>query len=282
MSGFIRVRRLDLFITFANQKPKKIMSILQTAERSSHLDPSENVIFQRHLIAYKEAAKLISGTVLEIGSGEGYGVAELAGKTEKYLAIDKFDSPISEDLMENHNIEFNQMNVPPLIGIADNSIDFVVTFQVIEHIQDDEWFIKEIHRVLKPGGKAVITTPNILMSLSRNPWHIREYTPSEMKDILQTSFKNIDLKGVYGNEKVLNYYAENKKSVDKIRKWDIFNLEKNLPRWMVQIPYDILNRFNRHKLQDNNKSLVDGIEFTDYSVKDVSEGCLDYFCIVTK
>ncbi|MBT6809263.1 MAG: SAM-dependent methyltransferase, partial [Flavobacteriales bacterium] len=43
------------------------MSILQTAERSSHLDPSENVIFQRHLIAYKEAAKIISGTVLEIG-----------------------------------------------------------------------------------------------------------------------------------------------------------------------------------------------------------------------
>ena len=32
------------------------MGILQTAERSSHKDSSENVIFQRHLIAYKEAA----------------------------------------------------------------------------------------------------------------------------------------------------------------------------------------------------------------------------------
>ena len=51
---------------------------------------------------------------------------------------------------------------------------------------------------------------------------------------------------------------------------------------MFQIPYDILNRFNRHKLQDNNESLVDGIHFADYSVKDVSDGCLDYFCIVTK
>ena len=38
---------------------------MQTAERSSHLDPSENVIFQRHMIAYKEASKLISGTVLD-------------------------------------------------------------------------------------------------------------------------------------------------------------------------------------------------------------------------
>ena len=44
------------------------MGILQTAERSSHKDSSENVIFQRHLIAYKEAAKMISGTVLEVGS----------------------------------------------------------------------------------------------------------------------------------------------------------------------------------------------------------------------
>ena len=35
---------------------------MQTAERSSHLDPSENVIFQRHMIAYKQAAKLINGT----------------------------------------------------------------------------------------------------------------------------------------------------------------------------------------------------------------------------
>ena len=48
---------------------------MQTAERSSHLDPSENVIFQRHMIAYKQAAKLISGTVLEIGCGEGYGIS---------------------------------------------------------------------------------------------------------------------------------------------------------------------------------------------------------------
>ena len=47
------------------------MGILQTAERSSNLDPSENVIFQRHLVAYKEAVKLVGGTTLEIGSGEG-------------------------------------------------------------------------------------------------------------------------------------------------------------------------------------------------------------------
>ena len=83
-------------------------SILQTAERSSHLDPSENVIFQRHLIAYKEAAKLINGTVLEIGSGEGYGITELADNSQKYIAIDKYDSPIESNFKEKNNIEFHK------------------------------------------------------------------------------------------------------------------------------------------------------------------------------
>ena len=159
------------------------------------------------------------------------------------------------------------MNVPPLKGIESDSVDFVVTFQVIEHIQDDEKFVKEIFRVLKPGGKLILTTPNILMSLSRNPWHIREYNPSEMKDVLKKSFSNIKMKGVYGNEKVMRYYEKNKKSVENIRKWDILNLEKKLPRWLLQIPYDILNRFNRHKLQDSNEELVDGIKYTDYFIK---------------
>ena len=256
-------------------------SILQTAERSSHLDPSENVIFQRHLIAYKEAAKLISGIVLEIGSGEGYGIIELASKADKYIAIDKYDSPIEHDLKEQNKVEFHKMNVPPL-RFDDNSVDYVVSFQVIEHIQDDEKFVKEIHRVLKPGGKLILSTPNILMSLSRNPWHIREYDPTEMKDILKTSFSDINMKGVYGNEKVMKYYEKNKKSVENIRKWDILNLEQYLPRWLLQIPYDILNRFNRHKLQDNNEKLVDEVKYTDYSIKPMNSTCLDYFCVATK
>ncbi|MAO72144.1 MAG: SAM-dependent methyltransferase [Flavobacteriales bacterium] len=255
--------------------------MLQTAERSSHLDPSENVIFQRHLIAYKEAAKLINGIVLEVGSGEGYGIVELADKAQKYIAIDKYDSPIEKGLKEQNNIEFHKMNVPPL-KFEDNSIDFVVTFQVIEHIKDDEKFVQEIHRVLKPGGKLILTTPNILMSLSRNPWHIREYNPTEMKDVLKTSFSNIKMKGIYGNEKVMKYYEKNKKSVENIRKWDIFNLEKKLPRLFLQIPYDILNRFNRHKLQDNNEKLVGEVKYTDYFIKEMNDTCLDYFCIATK
>lgn len=258
------------------------MGILQTAERSSHLDPSENVIYQRHLIAYKEAAKIISGTVLEVGSGEGYGIMELAPKATHYIAVDKYKTKISQELLDNNNITFRQMEVPPLSGINDNSVDFVVSFQVIEHIQNDERFLQEIHRVLKPGGKAILTTPNVLMSFSRNPWHIREYNPNQMVELLKSVFDNFELKGVYGNEKVMEYYQKNKESVQRITRFDIFNLQYHLPAWLLKTPYDILNRFNRHSLQDNNEEMVDSVVHTDYSITEADDTSLDHFCIVTK
>jgi len=258
------------------------MGVLQTAERSSHLDPSENVMYQRHLIAYKEAAKIVSGTVLEVGSGEGYGIVELAPITEKYIAVDKYDTHISDELKEENDITFIQTEVPPLKGIDDDSVDFVVTFQVIEHIQNDELFLKEINRVLKPGGKLIMTTPNIKMSLTRNPWHIREYNLQQMGNIVKSVFEKFELKGIFGNEKVMDYYQKNKESVAKITRWDILNMQYWVPGWLLRIPYDILNRFNRQNLQDHNKDIVNTVEYTDYKIEESNNKCLDHFVVATK
>jgi SAM-dependent methyltransferase len=258
------------------------MGILQTAERSTHLDPSENVVFQRHLIAYKEVARIISGTVLEIGSGEGYGIIELAPVVDQFIAVDKYKTSISNALRGKNNITFIKTEVPPLKNIDSESVDYVITFQVIEHISDDAFFLREIKRVLKPGGKLIMTTPNILMSLTRSPWHVREYTPDEMSDLVKSIFSHIELKGVFGNKKVMDYYKKNKESVARITKWDIFNMQYWLPAWLLRVPYDILNRFNRHSLQDNNETLVNAITYTDYSIDVSKNNCLDHFVIATK
>ena len=254
------------------------MGILQTAERSTHLDPSENVVFQRHLIAYKEAAKIISGTVLEIGSGEGFGISELAPFADRFVAVDKYEPPIAEEIKEKHNITFLKSEVPPLKEIDSESVDFVITFQVIEHIHDDEFFLSEIRRVLKPDGKLVITTPNSLMSLTRNPWHIREYTIKELKDLLLIDFSSVNSLGVFGNDKVMHYYQENKESVRRIIRFDIFNFQYNMPRWMLKIPYDLLNRLNRNNLLEKG---VD-IKMEDYYISSADKGCIDLFYISEK
>jgi SAM-dependent methyltransferase len=254
---------------------------MQTAERVSAQDLSDNYVFQRSVLAYVEAAKLVQGKVLEVGYGEGYGVKHLAGKAESYLGIDKYPSPAHEKEFPS-NVKVQIMNVPPLTGIADNSLDFVVSFQVIEHIDNDELYVKEIARVLKPGGKYIVTTPNIKMSITRNPWHVREYTISELKTLLGKHFTSVQANGVFGRAKVMDYYNKNKASVQKITRFDIFNLQYRLPRWMLQIPYDFMNRRNRKKLLQQNNTLVSDITMEDYYVAEAKDECFDLFYIATK
>ena len=255
------------------------MGKIQTAERVSQSDVSDNFVFQRSYLAYVEAAKLISGNVLEIGTGSGYGIELLSSKADKFLTIDKFESTVGAEASKTiENVDFRQMNVPPLTGLDNNQFDFVVSFQVIEHIKKDTAFVKEIHRVLKPGGKFIHTTPNKKMSLSRNPWHIREYTVNELADLLTAVFSSVDKKGVFGNDVAMKYYEENKASVRKIMRFDLLNLQYNLPRWMLQIPYDILNRRNRNKLSDAGTH----IKLEDYFVADAKDDCIDLFYIAEK
>jgi len=254
---------------------------VQTAERVSHHEPSDNVNYQRHLIAYKEADKIISGEVLEIGCGEGYGMALLGPKADSYKAVDKY-LPKIKPLEIGDSVSFEQMNLPPLKGMEANSFDQIFSFQVIEHIEDDELFVAEMHRVLKPGGKAIITTPNIKMSLTRNPWHIREYTVDGLETLMSKYFPKVEMMGVFGNEKVMDYYQENKISVDKITKWDFLNLQYNLPRQLLQIPYDILNRINRRKLMNGNQTLVSDIQYSDYYIDKADETCLDLYVVASK
>lgn len=254
---------------------------MQTAERVSHTDLSDNYVFQRSILAYVEAANLIHGKVLEIGTGSGYGVEIVAPDTEHFVTIDKFVTQLELSETMKAKVEQKQMSVPPL-DFPDNTFDCVITFQVIEHIQDDDAFVREIARVLKPGGQLVVTTPNKKMSLTRNPWHIREYTITELEALLTKYFTKVNTQGVFGNEKVMAYYEENKKSVQKITRFDIFNLQYRLPRQLLQIPYDILNRMNRRKLLNNENSHAADIKMEDYSVRAAQEGCIDLFYVATK
>lgn len=259
------------------------MKILQTAERVSQKDHSDNYVYQRSLLAYLEAAKMISGKVLEIGTGSGYGVDIIAPHTNEFVTIDKYQSELPENHPQgNSNVKFIQMNVPPLTGIPSESFDFVITFQVIEHIKNDGMFLKEIYRVLKNKGKLIVTTPNKKMSITRNPWHVREYTVSELEKLILTCFQSVETLGVFGNSSIMDYYNKNKASVKKITRFDIFNLQYNLPRQVLQIPYDILNRLNRKKLLSDNQNLVTGITHEDYFIKKADDNCFDLFYIAAK
>jgi len=253
-----------------------------TTEIASDIIPSDNPIHQRLLKAYYLSLDYISGDVLEVGCGEGRGVELILPKARSFTGIDKIHDVVDTLKARFPEGDFRQMIIPPFNELKDNSFDIVISFQVIEHIKDDLAYLKEIHRVLKPGGKALITTPNIKMSLSRNPWHIREYTANELKVQAQSIFPHVKMYGINGNDKVMSYYEENRRSVNNMMKWDFLNLQYRLPRFVLKIPYEILNRLNRNKLKSGNDDLVSQIHHSDYVLSENAESSLDLFCVMEK
>jgi 2-polyprenyl-3-methyl-5-hydroxy-6-metoxy-1,4-benzoquinol methylase len=260
--------------------------MFSTTEITSHEESSDNVIHQRLYFAYVEAAKILKtqpgAKVLEIGCGAGRGMQLIAESCSDYTGIDK-----NERLLELHkqtypNFNFIVRNIPPMSFLESDTFDFVISFQVIEHIENDKLFLEEISRVLKPGGKAIITTPNKSMSLTRNPWHVREYLANELEALSKPFFSKVSIQGVLGSEPVMQYYKENKKSVEKITRLDIFNLQYRLPRQILQFPYDLLNRLNRKSLEKGNDTLVEGITVQDYFLTTNAKEGFDFFCEMDK
>ncbi|MEO9482523.1 MAG: methyltransferase domain-containing protein [Ekhidna sp.] len=252
-----------------------------TTEIASDKIPSDNVIHQRLFSAYHLAKPFLKGNLLELGCGEGRGVELLAPLVDSYLGIDKIRAVI-QNLEKKYPEHQFMSGVFPPFPFEDNSFDSIVTFQVIEHVKQDEQFVREIHRVLKPGGTALITTPNIKMTLSRNPWHEREYTAEGLTALCKKYFDQVEMKGVAGDDKVLEYHERNRASVQKIMRFDFLDLQYKLPARLLRIPYDILNRMNRNKLKEAKDELVKSIAIDNFSLMDQNDRNLDLFCVLTK
>ena len=257
------------------------MSLYKT-EITSDKILSDNPIHQRLLKPYTVVKDQIRGNVLELGCGEGRGIEYILEKAGSYLGIDKIEGVIEKLKIKYPEAHFKRFLFPPMNLLETESYEFIISFQVIEHIRQDRLFLEEIYRLLKPGGTAFITTPNVKMSLSRNPWHIREYTAQELMDLASNFFDEIKAYGITGNKKVMEYYENNKRSVEKIMKYDIIDLQHRLPAFLLKIPYEVLNRINRKKLTKNDSQRIRSINYEDYMITDTPEESLDLFYYLYK
>ena len=96
----------------------------------------------------------IKGMILDVGCGEKP-YANLFAATE-YIGID-IEQSGHDHTHSNIDMFYDGQHIP----FEDNSIDSIICFEVLEHVFEPEIIIQEMYRVLKPGGKLMLTTPFI-------------------------------------------------------------------------------------------------------------------------
>jgi len=158
-------------------------------------------LLNEHLARYAFAARLSRRKqVLDAGCGAGYGSAELARNAASVLGIDRSAEAISLARAQYlaPNLRFEEADCTALPA-ADGSIDLVVAFEVIEHLQDWRAFLREARRVLSPAGQFIVSTPNKrYYSESRgdsgpNTFHVHEFEFEEFRAELGEVFPHVSL-----------------------------------------------------------------------------------------
>lgn len=78
-------------------------------------------------------------------------------------------------------------------NLPDDAFDVVVSVEVLEHVEQDELFVSEVSRVLKPDGIFLMTTPNGDWVENKNPDHKRHYKYKELKSLLNSFFSEVTI-----------------------------------------------------------------------------------------
>jgi ubiquinone/menaquinone biosynthesis C-methylase UbiE len=117
------------------------------------------------------AARLSRGArAVDIGAGEGYFTMLLGGHVRETLGAAPADllsaCDVSPELFRYSDVVCDSIDNGRL-PYDDAQFDIACSLEVIEHVQDQFAFCREIFRILKPGGCAILSTPNVLNMNSR-------------------------------------------------------------------------------------------------------------------
>lgn len=128
-------------------------------ERLKKLQDSADLENRRAILNLVESNK--SAKVLDCGCGEGDFTKELGrriGTTELY-GIEAAEEFMGQP--QERGVKVYMVNLNEVLPIDDESFNVVHANQVIEHLYKTDVYIRELHRILKRGGYAIISTPNL-------------------------------------------------------------------------------------------------------------------------
>lgn len=222
----------------------------------------------RHLAAYHYARTLAPGKrVLDAGCGEGFNTRQLADVAAHVTGVDYSAEAIAfcNRTWQAPNLRFAHVDLTRPEGF-DETFDLVLNFQVLEHIEDDRAFLQALRARLAPGGVLLLTTPNRLMSFSENPYHVREYTAEQLRELLAGVFDSVTLRGMRGNAKVVAFDEARRHSVQRILRLDPLGLRNLLPQSLINFAFARLASLVRS--QAKSAAGGDRITVEDFSVSD--------------
>jgi SAM-dependent methyltransferase len=152
-----------------------------------------------HYHRYLFARSLVTGLdVLDVASGEGYGSALLAQVARSVVGVE-YSNPTVVAAAGNFprpNLHFLRGDARAL-PLADACVDIAVSFETIEHFDRQRDFVREIHRVLRPDGCFVVSTPDRDIyspaGTAANPFHVHELSGSEFTTLLRDAFRHVSI-----------------------------------------------------------------------------------------
>ncbi|HJP96896.1 MAG TPA: class I SAM-dependent methyltransferase [Candidatus Saccharimonadales bacterium] len=167
-------------------------SLADTGERMIPAYHKGHMVYGEHIVRYQAALPLVKGkTVLDVASGSGYGSSFLSTTAKKVYGVD-----VDKDAIAYAKKNYASKNTEFVLGdgtsipLEDNSVEVVVSFETIEHIEDYETFMKEVKRVLKDDGLFILSTPNDVEFPETNHFHIHEFERTELQKLVARYFKH--------------------------------------------------------------------------------------------
>lgn len=146
--------------------------------------------------------------------GSQLNVLDVGGRKSHYtigfpFAVTISDLPRESDIQKNLHLGINdeikqqvlsrRSNIKEIVyddmscsNLPSNSFDGIIAVEVLEHVEKDDGFLHHVHRVLKPGGFFLMTTPNGDHVVNTNPDHKRHYKKHQLEELVRQAFGEVE------------------------------------------------------------------------------------------
>jgi SAM-dependent methyltransferase len=185
-------------------QPPGVPPLELTGERTLPDVPEENYWYRRHVAVYEWIAGRCRGLrVADLACGEGYGSELLAGQAADVVGVDANPEAFEHAAARyrRSNLRFERM----LVEQFNEARDAIVFLQTIEHVERPAELLRHFAEL---APVSYVSTPNRLTlappgaQKSENPWHLREYTINEYRELIEPCFSRVEVIGLFHARKL--------------------------------------------------------------------------------